>query len=562
MTKIFDFHFHMLFKHCITRDKKGKPFPFNEEIKTHAVGAVLNDLFGGPFNSQSSPSQVSESALWAGVTSIISIEYAFAERILHVLGIDFSGLLPLDADMIKRTASAQTTYWDEFNSHINYNLKVEPLLKDPRFNIHFVKRADFAGKTAEEIEQFLQSGTQRNLAFSIEGGHNFSNVPIRNLDGIISTDPEVRLKELQERNDIDFISINLCHLSDIPEQRLAGFSQGINKMSGIAFRSDYFKPVADFGISAAGKRFIIQALTHPTRPVMIDIKHMSLYSRLEYYRFREKLTTTNRKTDSLPIISSHTGFTFTTIEDYIDNKRFRSKISGTPAAIKEVSIEPENRKIGRTNDFLNKGLFCMPWTINLFDEEIVEIMQTGGLIGITIDQRVLGASNPAVDSLRTDYFEQEFVAVREWEKLFKKGERPAVERLTHTEGLKPDRSERHIMLFCLHLVHAVRVGYTHLNWIEGTSPWKHICIGTDFDGLINPMNGYDTIKDLEFLEKDLRKYLPVADKHIKFYKDVTALRYNTDGTVNNAFLNEAISDFLFGNGVRMMAKYLNNYGIK
>ena len=31
-----------------------------------------------------------------------------------------------------------------------------------------------------------------------------------------------------------------------------------------------------------------------------------------------------------------------------------------------------------------------PWTINLFDEDILEIVESSGMIGIIMDERVLG----------------------------------------------------------------------------------------------------------------------------------------------------------------------------
>ncbi len=182
------------------------------------------------------------------------------------------------------------------------------------------------------------------------------------------------------------------------------------------------------------------------------------------------------------------------------------------------------------------------------------------MIGIIVDQHVLGASNPAIDSIRDKYFEGEYIARPEWEKLFRDGKLPGAEAL---EGLfdifTPSRPERHIMLFCLHIVYAVQIGYAHLNWVEGTSPWDHVCLGSDYDGLINPINGFETVDKLNNLKPRLEKYLPQADKYLKIDTEVKALKYTSDGKVDKTFLDEAINTFLYNSGVKFISRFLNNW---
>ncbi|GAB3929509.1 hypothetical protein [Larkinella terrae] len=555
MEKLFDFHFHLLFKHLITVNQAGKKFALNENVRTTGLAQFLNDIFGGPFDSQASPKQVSESSLRLGVIALLSVEHAFANRVLHVFGADLSGVLPLDKDVFDRTKNGLTTYYAEFNKQIDFHLKTAAELSKPPFTIEYLNRSSWAGLTEQQITDKLTLGDKRYFSFSIEGGHNLSDVAIHQKTP--SRFPELKLKELQDRADVDFISINLCHLSHIPEQTLGGFAQGLNKTSQLAFSSEDFMPKTGLGLTELGKKVIRQALTHETKPILIDVKHMSVYTRLHYYRFREQLAITNPAVEQLPIMTSHTGFTFYTLDDYLQNKRFRST-PDTENGVPISKVAPENRRIGRTNDIINKGLFGNPWTINLFDEEIVEIMLSKGLIGISLDQRILGASNLAIDSNRDPFFEEEYIARPEWEKMFRDGKLPgATESLFG--GIAPSKQERHIMLLCLHLVHAARVGYAGLNWIENTSPWDHLCIGSDFDGLINPINGFDNVIDLNKLQGQLLKYLPQADKFLPFNTDQKALRYKDDGTVDAAFLNQVIDQFLFNNGLRFTVRFLQNW---
>ncbi|MCW3465671.1 hypothetical protein [Chitinophaga nivalis] len=550
--KIFDFHFHLLFKHYITLNKD-----VTTEFRTGGVAKLLNDILGGPFDSQSSPAQVKDSQLFLGVTSIISLEHAFARRVLHLLGIDFSGILPLDTALFERTRDGLTDYFTEFKTQLQFYLDQQPVLTAAPFHIHYTGRQDPAwkDKTSAEIAQLLlNENTKRYLVFSIEGGHNLSDVPVRGT--AMSRTPELNLLQLQERTDVDFLCMNLCHLSYIPEQPLGGFAQGLNKQAQIAFSSEDFMPKAGLGLTELGKKVIRQALTHPTRPVLIDVKHMSVYTRLHYYRFREQLINEDPAVERLPIISSHTGFTFSSIQNYLQQKKFRSAV-GTENGTTVCVVEPENKKIGRTDDLINSGLFSNPWSINLFEEEITTILESKGMIGISLDQRILGAEK-IIDSNRGQYFDGEYVAREEWEKLFRDGQLPGPEGLGQKD-IAPSRAERHIMLLCMHIVYAVRVGYASLTWLPDTSPWQHICIGSDFDGLINPINRLDNINRVEGLRDGLLRYLPVADKYLTEQPQQRALRYHADGTLDNAYLEQVTDQFLYGNGVSFTARFLSNW---
>ncbi len=551
--KIFDFHFHLLFKHYLSNGT-----PITQQVKTTGLASLLNDLFGGPFNSQSSPDQVKDSQLYLGVASIISLEHAFARRILHVLGIDFSHILPLNKEIVNKTKDGKTSYYAEFQQQVKMYLDSKATLEQAPYHIKYTGRKDWEGKTRQQITDILKNDNQqRYLVFSIEGGHNLSDVPIRGT--ALSRTPELNLKDIQDNSELDFISINLCHLSYIPEQPLGGFAQGLNKQAQIAFSSEDFMPKAGLGLTQLGKKVVRQALLHEKRPVLIDLKHMSVYTRFHFYRYRESLINEAPAVNRLPIITSHTGFTFTSLNNYLSKKQFRSTTGQQDGAFVRI-VESENRKIGKTNDSINSGLYGNPWTINLFDEEIIEIMSSRGMIGISLDQRILGAEK-MVDSSRPEYFDPEYIAKEEWEKLFRDGQLPGAEKLFDFLSI-PSRAERHLMLLCLHIIYAVRIGNAGIGWEPGTSPWDHICIGSDFDGLINPINRMDNILKLSDLVAGLKKYLPVADKYLNTGDDNNArsLRYNNaDGSLDMDYLDEVTGKFMYTNGLNFTARYLSNW---
>lgn len=252
--KIFDFHFHLLFKHYLSNGT-----PITQQVKTTGLASLLNDLFGGPFNSQSSPDQVKDSQLYLGVASIISLEHAFARRILHVLGIDFSHILPLNKEIVNKTKDGKTSYYAEFQQQVKMYLDSKATLEQAPYHIKYTGRKDWEGKTRQQITDILKNDNQqRYLVFSIEGGHNLSDVPIRGT--ALSRTPELNLKDIQDNSELDFISINLCHLSYIPEQPLGGFAQGLNKQAQIAFSSEDFMPKAGLGLTQLGKKVVRQAL--------------------------------------------------------------------------------------------------------------------------------------------------------------------------------------------------------------------------------------------------------------------------------------------------------------
>ncbi len=94
-----------------------------------------------------------------------------------------------------------------------------------------------------------------------------------------------------------------------------------------------------------------------------------------------------------------------------------------------------------------------PWDINLHDEDLVAIARSGGLIGLILDERVLAG-------------EQLLKAVRAGE-------------ISPTEPL----------------LQQIRYIYTILvqAGIEPRSAFRTLCIGSDFDGLIDPIDSVPTV---------------------------------------------------------------------
>ena len=177
------------------------------------------------------------------------------------------------------------------------------------------------------------------------------------------------------------------------------------------------------------------------RRILIDVKHLNAISRNEYYR---DFVMPSLKTDNpIPVVASHVA--------YSGKEKLQELIAG---------MEDE-----KDNDFTERyGHKFNNWNINLCDEDVINIYKSKGLIGINLDQRVLGVS-------KEDVKKEETHANYVWQNI-----------------------------------KAMMLAVINSNDPEITSK-KEItqifCLGTDFDGFIDPLNKYPTVMDFEQLRLNL-----------------------------------------------------------
>jgi microsomal dipeptidase-like Zn-dependent dipeptidase len=164
--------------------------------------------------------------------------------------------------------------------------------------------------------------------------------------------------------------------------------------------------------------------TNNGQRILIDIKHMAKRTRQEFYAYRKA------KYNDVPIICSHTGVT-------------------------KYYSEP----------------------INMDEEDIKEIYDSKGMIGIELDQRILGYNkagnrfsswfrNIFRSSKKTDYV---------WAEYFWKNILYIAEQCYRFDSTK--------------------------------NPWQIICLGSDLDGVINPLNKFRTAADFHNLAEALLQYV-------------------------------------------------------
>ncbi|WP_146260388.1 amidohydrolase family protein [Algoriphagus ratkowskyi] len=201
--------------------------------------------------------------------------------------------------------------------------------------------------------------------------------------------------------------------------------------------------------------------------ILIDVKHMSACGRQEYYD--QIIKPCLAKGDKIPVIASHCGFSgIKTLQNHID---FFHK---------------------EKDDYSDVSKKFNAWNINVCEEDIEMIVKTDGLFGLSFDQRILGITKENKKSKRNGI---ELL----WDNI---------EGIAKSAYANPDLSEE-----------------------EKSKIWKCMTLGTDFEGLIDPIDHYPTVLEFEIFSNNLVFKIEQARKdpeakhlaHLKSREDTEAL---------------------------------------
>ena len=179
-----------------------------------------------------------------------------------------------------------------------------------------------------------------------------------------------------------------------------------------------------------------------------------------------------------------------------------------------------------------------PWSINLYNEEINIIFDSGGMIGIILDQRILGAQK-----VKGEYFDRNELkallgeTVEFVEGIFQEDE-PFVfeDEEERTEELSLFNKRMHLRHICNTILHAVKIG--------GERAWKQLCIGSDMDGLIDPVNNCTSSEQFPDLEKDLVNMLQIMI--LEGQQEDPTVSYFGDN------MESKVRDIMYNNGLRFL----------
>ncbi|KXK43151.1 MAG: membrane dipeptidase [Bacteroidetes bacterium OLB11] len=307
-------------------------------------------------------------------------------------------------------------------------------------------------------------------------------------------------------------------------------------------RDEAFIPGGE-GLTTYAKNFIdlcYQNNGYNNKRTLIDIKHMGLSSRIQFYKYRSEKGYTN-----IPLVASHiavTGLSFNNI--YISGA---SKSKDYKDTI-EVHHRPLNSVFSYSRDGAPKvDLSFNQWSLNLYDEEIIYIINSEGIMGLIMDSRVLGNSvdvNNKVIAEGVEYFSKESFNYLLNNNHFNKKAPKNYDKEIELEfkGIPYDGL---IHLFA-NMMHIVMVYYKkYSNTEDKLKAWDHICIGSDFDGLISTIGGADDASYFNNLRKEFSKMISTIRKNSKMSQYFGAL--DSDVLVNKIF---------YSNGIRFLNKNL------
>jgi len=331
----------------------------------------------------------------------------------------------------------------------------------------------------------IHNGEEDKMAFvfTIEGANVFN--PENPLDEVLE-----RIKVVKEWKDTPVFFISFAHHFN---NYLCGHAHSIPDYGGLVM--DQSEGMNE-GFTAEGKRIIRYFLSLNNeykqdkslgRRILIDTKHMSAASRKYYYD--EIIKPCSTLGDHIPIIASHVAYSgVKTLDELIIN---------APDEIDEHSISTKEKPFNT-------------WNINLSDEDVLENFQSGGIIGLNLDQRILAMPPKEKKKMKKNEYPANYDIGYLWENL------KAMMLVIHNSDL-PNK-EKLVDLFGL---------------------------GTDFDGYIDPIDEYPTVLEFDEMKKDLIEEIENDQKQNKL-----------NGLLYGLSPKEFVDKFCYDNAYQFVLKYI------
>lgn len=490
-----DFHIHGNFKSYFTGNEiKDKKSPWERII--YKVDKIMFRRYNEIFSSQSCFSQILRGDVQLAVVPLYSVEHGFVGSFL-LKALNFFSK-NIDNSLYREILKGKVTHYEQLVDCLNH-LKTAATASHPQAHL-----VNFT-RTFSDIKP-----NHINVIYSLEGAHAFLD-----RDADVAT-PQGMEQAMTRVNDFkkkapnaEFPRIFILNFTHLTRAPFGNHAFGIKMISHVDFIPE------GRGISLAGWKLIETALASDTDhyPMLIDIKHMSLECRKAYYAFRAE------RYPHIPIVASHvgcTGISYEQVNDYI------LEINAPQFNKKRCNLVEYRKPDGHLQD---TGF--NPWSINLYDEDIAEILASGGIIGLSLDQRILGTGKLAREKMsRAETFEGITPL------------RPALAADPEEEPSIKD-AELHFRHFCNNLFHIIKVGQRIENF--GDEGWKRVVIGSDFDGLIDAVDFCPTAEDFKGIATYMREKLPAL---------ASEARIALPGE-----LQKLIDGILYTNGYEFLKKY-------
>lgn len=332
-------------------------------------------------------------------------------------------------------------------------------------------------------------------------------------------------------------------------------------------------------------------------PVAVDVKHMDASTRQWLYRYCAKelasyekggsdakfhtinfhyYDTTHQRQEAnlkteingrVPFICSHAGVSMlsgldeaASLEKLLDTGWINNR-----RAVKEA---------GRSGKAMDRSGLLYPLPINLTDEDILAIHRSGGIVGFNLDERILGTSMERYKGRKLDKETMGYDYMMAQPLAFK------IPTLLNVDSphRKAEKKKRKATMLRYRGIEPLLRNVMHTVWVvqnmDGVNGRNErlkkkaplyiqdamlsVCLGTDFDGIIDPLDNYKTVEDLDQLKSDFEKFLPYyltldPDRH------AAELLWNTSKNLEGITqFSKAITDHFFEkNGRAFVTRFMS-----
>lgn len=377
-------------------------------------------------------------------------------------------------------------------------------------------------KIIRSMSEYNESDTHTiHAILNVEGPHAFyGNRTGKTLSAIIN-DFNTNFEEFTAVHKI--FAMNISHLQD-------------NDFCNHAFGIQVFSPRPFFpGRNGLTQEGIDLVQRMKEKNILLDIKHTSLFARRQLYGL-------GLHNQDWPFVCTHAGLTGIPAAER--GRYFLSARSITGGYLRVRHHKP----VGYL-----QGTSFNASSINLYDDDVVEIINAGGMIGLSMDQRILGTPDELMMSpdFLEDYYEEEIISPGEKE-FFKGVPRPAADplKILNRDDIRledrqnaPVYHARHFMNQLFHLFNIA-----DKNGIAPELMAGRICIGSDFDGMINPVDCCRNVTGLQGFKALLLQHF--ADWEDEF---ISGGGVSISGILPPATL---LNRVFYQNGVDYLRKYM------
>ncbi len=289
-------------------------------------------------------------------------------------------------------------------------------------------------------------------------------------------------------------SIWSSKFSEIDNKPEEGFYDTIIKRKNKSVTCDCSKDTTTLGGENPGFGYrivdsILKKEKKFNKRTFIDMRHLDIIARRQLIDYID--TNYWKKKDTIPLVVSHAAYSgenykiakatgscpnFDIYAEFKNYKKYLYKKIKRKCGSDNKQALGLGNKTEINNHIIEAGWFHTMST-NLYSEEIAAIYKSKGMIGITFEERALGT---------TAY-------------NYKKNTKTKNKLKNYITSLNDD----HITLKSDSLINAepfvrnlfAMIQHSGLK-LGDINTWKHICLGTDFDGMMNPIDICPTAKEI------------------------------------------------------------------